>query len=111
MLVAALTAGCSAWRPLPGAGRLARAQAEWLGHARVPLRDGTELDLEEAAISPDSIVGLGGAARTRCAVARSDVTRVETRRTVKGRTFLAGVLAPITAAFLYVVAVQATRTN
>jgi hypothetical protein len=41
-----LIAGCSLWRPLPGAN-LSHAGSERLGHAKVFMRDGTELDLSE----------------------------------------------------------------
>jgi hypothetical protein len=108
MLVVLLTAGCSAWRPLPGAG-LARVDGQRLGHAKVFLRDGTELELDDATISPDSIIGLGGVTHTRLAVARSDVAGVDMRRADIAKTFIVGVLAPVALAFLYAVAVQAGR--
>ena len=62
-----LAVSCSALQPLPG-GALTPTSREWLGAARVSLRDGTELVLSEATITPDSIVGLSGATRTRSAV-------------------------------------------
>jgi hypothetical protein len=92
ILLLQLAASCSAWRPLPGVG-LGQPEGERLGHARVLLHDGTELNLEDATIRPDSIIGLGGSAPTRWAVARRDVARVDTRRTENSMTFLAGVAA------------------
>jgi hypothetical protein len=105
-----LSASCSAWRPLPGVG-LARTEEERLGHAKLFMRDGMEIELEDATISPDSIVGLGGVGFTGMAVARSEVAGVDTRRTHLGKTSLAGALAPVFLAFLYVVAVQADRDH
>ena len=96
-----LAASCSVWRPRPGVG-LARPEVEWVGHARALLRDGTVLDLDDATISPDSLVGLGGTARTRFALSRSDVASVQIQRPDGTLTFLAGVLTTL---FLYTVGV------
>jgi hypothetical protein len=101
MLVVLLTAGCAVWRPLPGAG-FARSAGERLAHARVSLRDGTELLLDDASVTPDSIVGFGGETRTRFAVARREVVGVEGRETDGARTFAVGALVPVVASFLVV---------
>lgn len=87
-----LAASCSTWRQVPGVG-LARVERERIGPARVFLRDGTALDLEDATISTDSIIGLGGTTSTRWAAARRDVVKVDTRRTEPATTILGGVLA------------------
>jgi hypothetical protein len=89
-----LAVSCSAWRPLPGVG-LARPEGEQLGHARVLLHDGTELDLEDATIRPDSIIGRGGTTLARTAVARREVARVDTRRTDGTTTYFAGASATV----------------
>jgi len=94
-----LAVSCSALQPLPG-GALTPTSREWLGAARVSLRDGTELVLSEATITPDSIVGLSGATRTRWAVPRSDVAGVDTRDTEPFTTFLAGGFVAVAALFL-----------
>jgi hypothetical protein len=94
ILLLQFAASCSAWRPLPGVG-LARPEGEQLGHARVLLHDGTELDLEDATIRPDSIIGRSGATSTRMAAARSDVERVDTRRTDATTTYFAGASATV----------------
>jgi hypothetical protein len=101
MLTVAVVAGCAVWRPLPGAG-FARSAGERLAHVRVSLRDGTELELDDASVTPDSIVGYGGETRTRFAVARREVVGVEGRETDGARTFAVGVLVPIAASFLLV---------
>jgi hypothetical protein len=101
MLVVVLTSGCAVWRPLPGAG-FARSAGERLPHARLSLRDGTELELDDASVTPDSIVGYGGETHTRFAVARREVVGVEGRETDGARTFVVGALAPIVAWFLVV---------
>ena len=92
-------ASCSAWRPVPGAA-LAPAQAERVDRARVFLRDGTVVLINNATISPDSIVGLVGAPPARFAVPRSDVVGVEAERSEAITSFLAGVLAVFGALFL-----------
>ena len=102
-LAVLLTAGCSLWRPLPGAN-LSHAGSERLGHAKVFMRDGTELDLEQATISPDSISGLAGDTRSRMAVARTEVVSVDTRQTNGPATFLVGGLIPFAFLFLATVA-------
>src|SRR5258705_198665 len=81
-----LAASCSAWHPIPGAD-LARVGSERLGHANVFLRDGTELDLDDATISSDSIIGFGGDTRARLAVARSDVAGIDMLSTDVTKTF------------------------
>jgi hypothetical protein len=90
----ALAASCSVWRPQPGVG-FARPETERVGHARALLRDDTVLDLEDASISADSIVGLGGATHTRFSLPRNDVASVEVQRTEGTLTFLASVLATL----------------
>jgi hypothetical protein len=86
-------------RQVPGVG-LGRVEQERIGSARVFLRDGTALELEDATITPDSIVGLGGATSTRWAVARSDVVSVDRRRGEPATTLLGGVLAGVAGLFL-----------
>lgn len=95
-----LATSCSALLPVPGAG-LSPAQSERVDHARVFLHDGTELQLADATITPDSIVGFGGATSTRLAVARSDVATVDTRRPEPFTTFVAGACAAVAALFLF----------
>ena len=94
ILLLQLAASCSVWRPLPGAD-LSRVGSERLGQAMVTLRDGTELDLDDATIDRDSIIGFGGDSRTRLAVARSEVTGVDTRQTNGLAWFLAGGFTPV----------------
>jgi hypothetical protein len=106
MLVVLLTAGCSAWRPLPGAG-LARVDGQRLGHAKVFLRDGTELELENSTIRSDSIIGFGGDTRTRFAVVRREVARVDARLPDAPKTFLVGAMVTVSLTFLYVATVVA----
>ena len=103
MLVVVFAAGCSVWRPLPGAV-LARPATDTLDRATVSLRDGTKLELEDAVITPDSIVGLGQATSARVALARSDVAGVETRNTDPFTTFVAGVFAGAVSLWLIAVA-------
>ena len=77
LLLVVLAAGCFRWGPLPGAG-LAHPESEVLGRVTVYLRDSTAVALDDAAITPDRIVGLEHGSSTRRAVVRSDAVRVET---------------------------------
>jgi hypothetical protein len=101
MLVVVLTAGCSVWRPLPGAG-FARTGIDQLGHARLSLRGGIELELEDASVTQDSIIGFGSRSLRRIAIARHEVIGVDARETDSQRTFLLGALIPISLTFVYV---------
>jgi hypothetical protein len=104
MLVVALTASCAVWQPLPGAG-LARPANERLGHARVSLRDGTEIELEATMITRDSIIGFGGESHTRLAIARGDVVTVDARQPDAPKTFIAGGITMLSLIAAWVVAV------
>ena len=99
LVVLPLAVSCSAWRPVPGAA-LAPAPSERIDQARVSLRDGTVLLLRDVMISPDSIVGLGGAPPDRFAVPRTDVTGMEVQHTESITSFLAGALAVVGALYL-----------
>jgi len=99
MVLMPIAVSCSAIRPLPGAG-FASPQAERVSRVRVFLRAGTMLELTDATISPDSIVGFGGTLSARLAVSRREVERVDTRRADSFTPFLAGVLAVFAGLFL-----------
>jgi hypothetical protein len=99
MVVLPLAASCWSWRPVPGAG-LAPSQFEHVEHARVFLHDGTELDIRHVIITPDSIVGQGGATSSRLAVARRDVEAIDTRSAEPLSNFLGGALAVLAGFFL-----------
>jgi hypothetical protein len=106
ILLLEVVASCSAWHPLPGAN-LANQQSEPLGHAKVFLRDGTELELRDATIRSDSIIGFGGDAHARLAVTRTDVVRVDALQPDALKTVLAGALLTVSLTFLYVATVVA----
>jgi len=106
MLLVVLATGCSVWRPLPGAG-LARPASEPLDHARVFLRDGTEHELVDARVSPDSIIGFRRTGLTRFAVARSLVISVDAPEPDGERTFFLGALVPVSLAVVYVATIFA----
>jgi hypothetical protein len=99
ILLMQLVASCSAWRPLPGAG-LAQPEGEPIGHARVFFRDGTEIEFRSGTIRPDSIVGYGDDRHIRLAIPRTEVARIDTRRTSVAATFLVGALASVALAYL-----------
>jgi len=99
ILLLHLGASCSTWRTVPGAG-LARPEGERLGHARVLLRDGTELELRKATIRPDSIVGFGGNTRSQLSVARSEVARIDRLRPDAITTLVVGTATSVILLFL-----------
>jgi hypothetical protein len=101
MLAVVLTAGCSVWRPLPGAG-FAHTEVDRLGHARVSLRGGAVHELDDATVSQDSIVGFGSKSLRRIAIARREVIGVDARATDGERTFLLGALIPVSLTFVYI---------
>jgi hypothetical protein len=96
LLLVILAAGCTRWGPLPGAG-LAHPQSEELDRVTVYLRDSTAVELDDAAITPDSIVGLEHGSSTRWAVVRADVARVETQNPDSFVSFASGALAAVVA--------------
>jgi hypothetical protein len=96
MVLLLVANACTQWHPLPGAS-LAETRIEQLGHARLVLRDGTELDVRNATLGRDSIVGFGGETRVRFAVARTEVNRVESRQPNGAATFLVGGITPVVA--------------
>jgi len=104
------TAGCSVWRPLPGAG-LATPRSERLEHARIAMRYGTLLELDDARITPDSIIGFGGESRARFAVERREVVSVDARQPDAPKTFLAGAFAGLSLLALWVAALIAAYSN
>ena len=106
MLLVAFTAGCSVWRPLPGGG-FAHPASEPLGRVRVVLRDGTLHELVDASVTPDSLMGLRRESLTRFAAERRNIACVEAPEPDGTRTFVAGALVPVVAAFLTLVALYA----
>jgi hypothetical protein len=96
-----LATACTQWHPLPGAN-LAQVTSDELGHAKLFLRDGTEIELRDAIVDRDSIVGFGGETRSRFAIARTEVTRVESRQADGTATFLVGGLTPLLALTLLI---------
>jgi hypothetical protein len=76
---------------------LAHPQSEELDRVTVYLRDSTAVELDDAAITPDSIVGLEHGSSTRWAVVRADVARVETQNPDSFVSFASGALAAVVA--------------
>ena len=105
MLVLLNSTGCMTWRAARQAGGPSAGDASY-DRARVVLRDSTRLTLRDVAVRSDSVVGLAEADRTRVAVARTEVVRVETRQVGVGRTIalVGGALAVVALAALVAVA-------
>ncbi|HKP14648.1 MAG TPA: hypothetical protein VJT85_01220 [Gemmatimonadaceae bacterium] len=105
-LVALLnTTGCMSWRAVPARDAQIPGDASYR-RARVVLRDGTTLSLNDVTVRPDSLIGFAGDERTRVAVAQPQVERIETRGVSAGRTIglVGGVLAVIALAVLVAIA-------
>jgi hypothetical protein len=103
VIVLVVVSACTRWHPLPGAS-MAETGSERLGHVRLVLRHGTELELRDATLGRDSIVGFGGETHARFAIARAEVTDVDSRQTDDVGTFLVGALTPVLLSWLLVLA-------
>lgn len=102
-------AGCRTWRAVPAPSDPSGAVAPPASYprVRVVMRDSTQLELRDATVRADSVVGLVGGERR--AIARADVARIEARKVSAGRTVgLVGgslVLVYVTAALIVLAAV------
>jgi hypothetical protein len=105
LIVLLNTTGCMSWRAVPARNGRVAGDASY-PRARVVLRDGTTLSLDDVTVRPDSVIGFSGPERTRVAVAQPQVDRIETRRVSPGRTIglVGGVLAVLALAALIAVA-------
>ena len=99
------TTGCMTWRAVPARDGRVAGDATF-PRARVVLRDGTTLPLDDVTVRPDSVIGFAGEERTRVAFARPQVERIETRGVSAGRTIglVGGVLAVLALAALVAIA-------
>ena len=104
-LVLLNTTGCMSWRAVPVRDDRVAGDASY-SRARVVLRDGTTLSLNDVTVRPDSVIGVAGDERTRVAVAQPQVQRIETRGVSAGRTIglVGGVLAVLAVAALIALA-------
>ena len=101
LIVLLNTSGCMSWRAVPAPDGRVAADASY-PRARVVLRDGTTLSLDDVTARPDSVIGFAEPERTRVAVAQPQVERIETRGVSTGRTIglIGGVLAVVALAAL-----------
>jgi len=107
LLLLILATGCYRWLPLPGAG-LAHPEKEELGRVTVWLRNGTGIELDDASIAPDSIVGVNHETSARLAIVRSDIDRVDTRNPDPFLSFVTGVFVAGVAVLYMVLASSRT---
>jgi hypothetical protein len=115
--IALTTTACSSWQaqtgPTPAAVQAAR-EAHANQPIRLELRSGANVELYDAAVVGDSIIGMSAPTnqqtRTRVAVATDDVERVTTSQFSAGRTILA-VLGITIAALLIIVASSAGSSS
>ncbi len=76
---------CQTWRAVPGPLDQ-QVGAKPLSHARVRLRDGSELSLREVTVRADSVIGYSEDTGERRARSVVDVTSIEQRQVSAGRT-------------------------
>lgn len=82
-------AGCRTWRAVPADGATPARLAERLDgrrDVRATLADGRVVELRDARLVGDSIVGLTGAPSARGAVAVRDVAHLDEQVVSRGRT-------------------------
>ena len=88
-------AGCQTWRPLPGS--IDQQVGAGLSHARLTLRDGSELALRDVTVHADSVIGYSEDTGVRRARSVADVVSIQQRQTSGMRTtgvvLLAGTVA------------------
>ena len=110
------TTACTTWQvqpgPTPAAVETAR-EAKGSQRLRLNLNSGVAVDIYEATIVGDSIVGMNGpstqTSRSRVAVATKDVESVATNEISAGRTI--GALALITLAVLIIIGISTSTTQ
>lgn len=78
-------AGCMTWHVVPGTPEQ-QTGAQRISHARLRLRDGSEIQLHDVTVSADSVIGFPGAGRERRAVPVADVASIERRQLSAART-------------------------
>ena len=84
-LVLSQLAACTTWRPIPGTPD-PQGGATHIAHARVRLRNGTELPLSDVTVGADSVTGYDEESRERRARAVADVGSIDRLQVSAGRT-------------------------
>ena len=115
-LIALTTTACTTWHvepgPVPAEGKVV-GKAGPNERVRLEMKSGALVDVFEASVVGDSVVGMSGpatqAARTRLAVATADVRRVTIKKVSPGRTVLA--VVAITAATLVMVGAASSSSG
>ena len=84
-LVLPQLAACTTWRPIPSAPG-PQGGATHIAHARVRLRNGTELPLSDVTVGADSVTGYDEDSHERRARAVADVGSIDRLQVSAGRT-------------------------
>lgn len=110
------TTACTSWHVHPGPTPVAvQTVLDSTGtrHLRLNMNSGPSVDIYEARLVDDSIIGMNGPAtattRNRIAVATKDVESVATNEISPGRTI--GALALVTLAVLIIVGISQASTT
>lgn len=106
LVLAQLTA-CTTWRPIPGTPD-PQGGATHIAHARVRLRNGTELPLRDVTVGADSVIGYDEDSHERRARPVADVGSIDRLQVSAGRTAaVVGSTVLVLAAVVGVVAASA----
>ncbi len=109
------TTACTSWQVQPGPtpSVVQTAREHSVQRLRLNMNSGASVEIYEATIVDDSIVGMNGpstqASRSRIAVATKDVESVATNNISPGRTI--GALALITLAVLIIIGISQANTT
>ena len=109
------TTACTSWQVQPGPtpSVVQTAREHSVQRLRLNMNSGASVEIYEATVVDDSIVGMNGpstqASRNRIAVATKDVESVATNNISPGRTI--GALALITLAVLIIIGISQANTT
>ena len=109
------TTACTSWQVQPGPtpSVVQTAREHSVQSLRLNMNSGASVEIYEATVVDDSIVGMNGpstqASRSRIAVATKDVESVATNNISPGRTI--GALALITLAVLIIIGISQANTT
>ena len=85
LVLTQLTA-CTTWRPIPTPDP--QGGATHIAHARVRLRDGSELSLRDVTVGADTVIGYDESSSERRARPLTDVGSIDRLQVSAGRGFL-----------------------
>src|SRR6476660_2659984 len=106
-LVLPQLAACTTWRPIPSAPD-PQGGATHIAHARVRLRNGTELPLRDVTVGADSVIGYDESSSERRARPLKEVGSIDRLQVSAGRGFLVAGSALLVVAAVGAVVIAST---